>query len=190
MQYQIDPTAGQKKMHFVMQSKDVQVLRGLTAEEAKRLRDAGLVKKHKAKKYWLWALAPAPILRAALRRVPVLIPHIDAVNSTSIGLSSTCAMQEARYHAERREREQNAEGCHSEAEWQELLTKYGNRCLRCGIPAEHTRYGKLTKDHVVPLAKGGTDYASNLQPLCGICNSSNGDKEIDFRTIWERKNAA
>lgn len=87
----------------------------------------------------------------------------------------------ARGHAERKAREVNAPGCHSHSEWLEVLAAHGNRCVRCEIRAEDTRYGKLTKDHVVPLILGGTDYASNLQPLCGHCNSWKGGREMDFR---------
>jgi HNH endonuclease len=91
------------------------------------------------------------------------------------------ALCESRYAAERRQRENDAIGCHSEAEWVHLLERYQFKCLRCGISAQDTRYGHLTKDHVIPLAKGGTDYISNIQPLCGRCNSWKHVKECDFR---------
>jgi 5-methylcytosine-specific restriction endonuclease McrA len=87
----------------------------------------------------------------------------------------------ARCAAERRRRESRMVGCHSESEWLEILSKFEHRCLRCGIRAQDTYRGKLTKDHVVPIASGGTDYASNLQPLCARCNSWKGNREIDFR---------
>lgn len=87
----------------------------------------------------------------------------------------------AKGQAVRRQREADALGCHSHAEWEQVLAKHGNRCLRCEIRAEDTQYRRLTKDHIVPLASGGTDYASNLQPLCGRCNSWKGNREIDFR---------
>lgn len=93
-----------------------------------------------------------------------------------------CATRLSRLEHERRFRERNAQGSHTEAEWQEILERFGNRCLRCTIRAEDTHYGKLTKDHVVPLASGGTSYASNLQPLCRQCNSWKGNREIDFRS--------
>ncbi len=60
-------------------------------------------------------------------------------------------------------------------EWQELCLKYDCRCLRCGEKK------KLTADHVIPVAKGGTSNIENIQPLCGSCNSSKGIKEIDYR---------
>lgn len=91
------------------------------------------------------------------------------------------AAAEPRHRAERRRREQDAVGCHAEAEWQEILERYGRRCLRCGIHESHTVLGRLTRDHVVPLDAGGTDYASNLQPLCQRCNSWKCNREIDFR---------
>jgi len=28
----------------------------------------------------------------------------------------------------------------------------------------------MTKDHIIPLSRGGTDFAYNLQPMCLGCN--------------------
>ena len=62
-------------------------------------------------------------------------------------------------------RKRNAEGSHTLEEWQELCKKSGNRCVKC------FRITKLTKDHIKPLSEGGSDYISNIQPLCRNCNS-------------------
>lgn len=102
-------------------------------------------------------------------------------NGESLPDDSHCAIRHARIEAERRHRLRNAIGSHTAAEWQGIVTKSGDRCLRCGIRAVDTFYGRLTKDHIVPLESGGTDYASNLQPLCVRCNSWKGNREIDFR---------
>lgn len=70
----------------------------------------------------------------------------------------------------------NAEGSFTEEEFQALCKKYGDRCLCCGrtdIP--------LQRDHVIPLSKGGTDWISNIQPLCQRCNASKGVKTNDYR---------
>jgi 5-methylcytosine-specific restriction endonuclease McrA len=44
---------------------------------------------------------------------------------------------------------------------------YGHRCYLCGEPASAI-------DHVKPLAKGGSQWPSNLRPICGLCNSRKG----------------
>jgi 5-methylcytosine-specific restriction endonuclease McrA len=66
-------------------------------------------------------------------------------------------------------------GSHTEEQWEALCAKHGDRCLRC------RRKRKLTKDHVVPVAMGGSDDISNLQPLCQQCNSSKGARYVDYR---------
>lgn len=50
-----------------------------------------------------------------------------------------------------------------------LLLRLAPRgCYYCNGPAE-------TVDHVVPLARGGTNYEGNLVPCCKRCNSSKSD---------------
>jgi 5-methylcytosine-specific restriction endonuclease McrA len=43
----------------------------------------------------------------------------------------------------------------------------GRDCVICGDPAQEL-------DHIRPIAAGGTDRASNLQPLCRACNRTKG----------------
>ena len=63
-------------------------------------------------------------------------------------------------------------------EWQELVDKFGHRCLKCG---KFDTEVMLTADHVVPLIKGGSNFISNIQPLCRSCNSGKRDRVIDYR---------
>ncbi len=67
--------------------------------------------------------------------------------------------------ARRYAREKGADGSHSLEEWKELCEKHDNKCVGC------EKEKKLTKDHIIPLSKGGTDYISNIQPMCRNCNS-------------------
>ncbi len=67
----------------------------------------------------------------------------------------------------------SAEGRFSKAEWKILLDKY-SCCPRC--KRQWSDSIKPTVDHIVPLANGGTNYISNIQPLCKSCNVSKGMK--------------
>jgi 5-methylcytosine-specific restriction endonuclease McrA len=64
-------------------------------------------------------------------------------------------------------------------DWELVLDVYGRNCLACGKP-------EVTIDHVVPVSAGGLNVVSNVQPLCGRCNTSKGTKTIDYRPVpWE-----
>lgn len=67
-------------------------------------------------------------------------------------------------------RRKSVDGSHSLIEWNDLKLKFNNLCAICNESK------KLTRDHIVPISKGGTDYISNIQPLCQSCNSRKGDR--------------
>ncbi|MCE9526131.1 MAG: HNH endonuclease [Planctomycetales bacterium] len=52
---------------------------------------------------------------------------------------------------------------------QRVWQKYGGRCADCGSD----QY--LEFDHIVPLARGGSDSDSNVQLLCRGCDQKKSD---------------
>lgn len=77
----------------------------------------------------------------------------------------------------RRIAERGAAGSHTGSEWLEKLNEYAGRCAYCGIVLEtpsKTNPRSRTKDHVVPLVHGGTDYIDNIVPACLRCNGRKG----------------
>jgi 5-methylcytosine-specific restriction endonuclease McrA len=76
-----------------------------------------------------------------------------------------------------------AEKAHSftRLEWEGLRKFYGYSCLCCGKVEPKI---VACADHVIPLALGGTNQISNIQPLCKSCNSKKYTKIIDYRPQW------
>lgn len=66
-----------------------------------------------------------------------------------------------------------AGGNYNWEEWEELKKKYNYSCVVCGRKEPEI---KLTTDHIVPISKGGTNWISNIQPLCQGCNSRKGNR--------------
>jgi 5-methylcytosine-specific restriction endonuclease McrA len=75
----------------------------------------------------------------------------------------------------RRTSKSNAGGFFTAEEWFTLCFSVGFKCLCC------KEVKPLEADHVVPVSKGGPSWLWNIQPLCKPCNSSKGDKIIDYR---------
>ncbi len=68
-------------------------------------------------------------------------------------------------------------GSHTLTEWESLKAQYEHTCPCCFRQEPEI---KLTRDHIVPLVKGGRDDIENIQPLCRSCNAKKHDKNIKY----------
>ena len=84
-------------------------------------------------------------------------------------LPSPAAARMRRY----RERQLAAGGRHVDPKWRARIEYHGWKCRYCGEPLTEDT---VTKDHAIPLSRGGTDWPANLVPACRSCNSSKRDK--------------
>lgn len=59
---------------------------------------------------------------------------------------------------------------HTPAEWEALREVHDGTCVYCqAAPGS-------TKDHIIPVSRGGSDGIDNIAPACGPCNSSKGNR--------------
>lgn len=77
------------------------------------------------------------------------------------------------HHSNRRARLRGAEGSHTVTEILDLLKKQKCRCAICGVSIK----GGYHKDHIQPLALGGSNWISNVQLACGPCNMRKNAKD-------------
>ena len=77
----------------------------------------------------------------------------------------------------RHAKKKKAEGSHIFRDWESLKKQYGYTCPACKKSESEI---KLTEDHIIPLSKEGSDYITNIQPLCKSCNSKKHTKIIKY----------
>ena len=68
-------------------------------------------------------------------------------------------------------------GSHTKEEWEAKKKEFEYKCAKCGTPETESR---LSKDHIIPVSRGGNSFISNIQPLCMPCNREKSKKII----IW------
>lgn len=101
-----------------------------------------------------------------------------------------------RYEKGRRKRLEinKTEGTHTIEEWENLLKEHDYICYYCGckLKTERNYRGKdkATRDHKIPITRGGTDNIDNIFPSCRSCNSSKGNMtEEEFKEYLNRINS-
>jgi len=62
-------------------------------------------------------------------------------------------------------------------EWFDILEKYNYRCVHCGV--EFDCENLPTRDHIIPISKGGNNIKENIVPACRSCNS----KKLSFSFV-------
>ncbi|MNH04760.1 HNH endonuclease [compost metagenome] len=62
-------------------------------------------------------------------------------------------------------------------DWRAAMLYFRGGCAYCGV--KQSRKTKLTKDHVVPVSKGGPTVRRNIIPACTSCNCSKGDTDLE-----------
>jgi len=86
----------------------------------------------------------------------------------------------------RRSLKVNAAGAFSAEDIMSLFDAQDGKCNNPYCRTELTESNKEL-DHIVPISKGGSNFPSNLQWLCGSCNASKKDKDWDVFLSWYGK---
>ena len=76
----------------------------------------------------------------------------------------------------RQAREKNIINTLTAEEWIDILKEYKFKCAYCGC--EFTLFNRETRDHVIPISKGGNNVKENIVPSCKSCNSKKHNKII------------
>lgn len=95
--------------------------------------------------------------RRALRLEKDRLTHLAYVKSHPELVRSMLA----RRYALRR----GARGSHTPEQWRQKCALLGHVCIYCGESKP------LTRDHKIPLTRGGSNDIANVVPACGSCNS-------------------
>lgn len=136
------------------------------------------------------------VLRAEIECLVCAVSFLPKNRGGAGGFTKTCSkscaqhlrcgtpkdLRHAEHNLKRRARELAVGGLgrHERAELLHKWVAARRSCAYCDALASSV-------DHVVPLARGGTNYLGNLAPACRACNTAKG---ILLLTEWRVKRAA
>lgn len=67
----------------------------------------------------------------------------------------------------------------------------GNLFIRdqhtCGYCGRVHRSEKLSRDHIIPVSKGGPNIWTNVITACKVCNHEKGDRSVQEWNAWSEK---
>jgi len=88
----------------------------------------------------------------------------------------------------RRIREFMMRGSHTETEWMFQIERQMGLCFYCSISLRDERgRWRGTRDHLTPIAKGGTDNIDNIVAACWPCNKKKGNRTLgEYRLYLDR----
>lgn len=80
-----------------------------------------------------------------------------------------------------------SKGRHTQGQWLAMCEALNHQCVRCRVPFSTRWPHWRQKDHIVPIAMGGSDCITNIQPLCWLCNTAKGHRDCtDNRPVdWK-----
>lgn len=74
-------------------------------------------------------------------------------------------------------RRKAAVGYYTKEQWETLCSFFDGKCPRCHRPVE-----RVSPDHIIPASRHGTNWITNIQPLCWPCNSAKSNiYTFDYR---------
>lgn len=77
-----------------------------------------------------------------------------------------------------------AKGEYTYQEWVWRCEYFGYRCRYCNIQLTELT---VELEHMIPLARGGTNWPSNFVPSCRKCNARKHDKTYKEFIVWPRR---
>lgn len=83
--------------------------------------------------------------------------------------------------ARRRALEKESIGHYTRQDIERLLVVQSFICAACFVDIR----SKYHIDHMIPLARGGTNWPHNIQLLCQPCNQSKGPKTMTEWAAWK-----
>ena len=91
----------------------------------------------------------------------------------------------AAHSSKRRAIKRGAEGSYTAKDVDKIFEAQKGVCANCTKKLVKSGKNRYHVDHIIPLAKGGSNWPSNLQCLCPYCNQSKSDKTPEE---WARIN--